>query len=150
MLLQLNCQVAEDKTSKMPRRGKKSKAAEQREQKKIEYDKCDNSDMQTRFSENELSQDTHILADRKVVSGTLHQGDTRFQYPGIQCTYISYFALISMELKSPHLWTTHDIDTCVINGNFGFVKHCFERKLQPQMLMAKELPRMHNSSKPNL
>ena len=124
----------------MPRRGKMNKAAEQREQKKLEYDKCDINDMQTRFSENELSQDTHILADRNVVSGTLHQGHTRFQYPGIQCTYISYFTLISMELKSPHLWTAHDIDTCVINENFGFVKHCFERKLQPQMLMAKELP----------
>ena len=45
-----------------------------------------------------------------------------------------------MEMKSPHVWTAHDIDTCVINGNFGFVKHCIERKMQPQMLMAKELP----------
>ena len=76
----------------------------------MEYDKCDAENMQTRLPENELLHDTHIITDRNVVSGTLHQGDTRFQYPGVQCTYISFFALISMELKSPHLWTTHDID----------------------------------------
>ena len=124
----------------MPRRSRKSKAAEKREQKNVEYDKCDIENIQTSFSKNELSQEINLLLDRKVVSGTLHQGDPRFQYPGVQCTYISYFALISMELKRPHLWTSQDIDTCVINGNFGFMKHCIERKLQPQMLMANELP----------
>ena len=51
------------------------------------------------------------IDDWKVVSGTLHQGDCRFQYPGIQCTFISFWALISMIIKNPLSWNAKDVDS---------------------------------------
>ena len=83
-----------------------------------------------------------------VVSGTLHQGDVRFAYPGVQCTFISFWALVLMENKSPLLWNTTDIDSCIVNGNDRFIRHCFKMEIQPRQLLVKELPQSsdtHNS-----
>ena len=75
-----------------------------------------------------------------VISGTFHQGSTIFEYPGVQCTFISLFALIYMYGKPPKAWTGNDIDSCVICGNERFIKHCFDKGMYPKMLLASELP----------
>ena len=56
------------------------------------------------------------VTDYKVLSGSLHQGDIRFEYPGVQCTYISLWALISMKSKNPHIWNADDVDSCIMEG----------------------------------
>ena len=124
----------------MPRRSKKSKAAGQREQIKRNVD----SDLLETISpfESEPSVGIERITDCKVLCGTVHQGDVRFQFPGIQCTYISFFALTSMKLKDPLNWTMNDVDACVIRGNEGFIKHCFDQNWEPKMLMANELPQV--------
>ena len=122
----------------MPGRSRKSKAAEKRE--KVKHESVNPDIKKTCLSQHHSSNQIQDMASLKVVSGTLHQGDTRFQYPGIQCTYISFWALISMVTKSPHVWTANDIDLCVVDGNARFIEHCFERKLQPQTLLITELP----------
>ena len=124
----------------MPGRSKRSKAAGKREQTKKECTKCDNVETSANVLENECAHAIRTINDWEVVSGTLHQGDARFHCPGVQCTYISLWALVSMATKSPISWNTDDVDTCVIEGNARFLEHCFERQLQPQMLLAKELP----------
>ena len=125
----------------MPGRSKRSKAAQQREHTKAEYTKVDVKERNTGNFENKLPLATQCNSEFETVSGTLHQGDTRFMYPGVQCTYISFWALMSMAIKSPHLWTAYDVDGCVIEGDARFIEHCFKRNLQPQTLMATELPR---------
>ena len=126
----------------MPARCKKKrKAAQQREQIKKESIEIDISQSATNTFENGISRDKGIT-DRKVVSGTLHQGDMRFEYLGIQCTYISFWALVTMKMKSPLSWKSDDIDSYVLEGNTGFIQHCFERKMYPQMLLAKQLPQL--------
>ena len=125
----------------MPRRSRKSKAAGQREQTKKNVD----SDMpQTLppFLESEPSEGIERITDCKVLCGTVHQGDVQFQYPGIQCTYISFFALSSMMIKDPLKWTENDVNVCVTRGNDGFIQHCFERNWEPKMLLANELPQV--------
>ena len=82
-----------------------------------------------------------------VVSGTLHQGDLRFQYPGIQCTFISFWALALMENKHPHLWNANDINHCIVDGNDNFLKHCSKLEILPRQLLVTELPKsiiVHN------
>ena len=122
----------------MPRRGKKAKAAQQRELKKS--DPRSNNLNQLRPCEPEQSNNNPNENASKIVSGTLHQGDTRFRYPGIQCTYISFLSLIQMIVKEPKTWTTRDVDACIIDGNALFMKHCRTRQMEPKMLMANELP----------
>ena len=122
----------------MPRRSKKSKAAGEREQAKTNEIKPENDKPSTSHFDNELSRNNE---NWKVMSGKLHQGDNCFQYPGIQCTYISFWALVYMTIKTPMSWNVNDIDSCVINGNARFLEHCIQRKLQPQKLLAKELPK---------
>ena len=124
----------------MPGRRKRSKAAEQREQAKKECIELGIDKTSSCLFENESQHDVGSIDNWTVVSGTLHQGDARFEYPGVQCTYISFWTLIYMSVKSPISWSANDVDMCVIDGNASFVDHCFERKLQPQMLLAKELP----------
>ena len=80
-----------------------------------------------------------------VVSGRMHQGDLRFQYPGVQCTFISFWALVLMENKSPVLWNTSDIDSCIIDGNERFLEHCVYIKSQPRQLLVRELPQSINA-----
>ena len=120
----------------MPRKSRKRRAAEQREQKK------DENKTKVGATLNHLNDNQTALnvAARTVLSGHLHQGDTRFQYPGVQCTFISFYALMRMHIKAPRLWNGMDIDTCVVEGNERFVIHCFENRMNPQMLLAKELP----------
>ena len=123
----------------MPGRSRKSKAAGQREQVKRKID----DEKQVKFTRSlgdEASQETQSQPDRKVLSGTLHQGDNCFHYPGIQCTYISFWALLSMKIKSPHLWNANDVDSCVITGNERFIEYCCDQKWQPKMLLVRELP----------
>ena len=127
----------------MPRKTRRSKAAEQREQIKKEYVDL-NMPQATSCSSDELSLRNEVVTDCKVISGTIHQGDTCFQYPGIQCTYISFFALISMKIKDPSVWIENDIDFCINSGNDGFIKHCFEQNWQPKMLLVNELPQVIN------
>ena len=115
----------------MPRRTRKSKAAEQREQNKEHVDH-DMPQTPSCSGDYVSFQNIESLSDYKVVSGTLHQGDIRFQYPGIQCTYISLFALISMEVKDPSIWCGNDIDSCIIEGNQRFLGHCFAQNWQPK------------------
>ena len=106
--------------------------------------KCTEFDVEERkigHFENKLPQDSQCNADFNIMSGTLHQGDTRFMHPGVQCTFISFWALISMAIKSPHIWASDDIDGCVIEGDARYIEHCFERNLQPQTLLVTELPR---------
>ena len=124
----------------MPRRSKKSKAAGQREQEKTNEIKNENDKTPTYHFESKLSQKGQSVQDWTVLSGNLHQGNMCFQYPGIQCTYISFWALITMTIKRPITWNASDIDSCVIDGNARFLQHCVEQKLQPQKLLAKELP----------
>ena len=93
----------------MPSKGKKGKAAEQREQTRKEHTKRE-IEQPSNLSGRKSSQNIQRTADWKVVSGTVHQGNTRFQYPGIQCTYISFWALIYMKIKSPISWNGNDID----------------------------------------
>ena len=118
----------------MPRKGPKARAAKQREQKKIELNELMNENVQIRAN-------TNIdIRTRTVIAGNLHQGNRIFEYPGVQCTFLSLYALVYMFEKPPHLWNGNDIDSCVIIGNDKFIKHCFERGMDPQMLLAKELP----------
>ena len=119
----------------MPRKGKKRRAAELREKLKTEKIKNDSESTQSFPSEYK-----EIRNESTVVSGSLHQGDTRFEYPGVQCTFISFYALIYMFDHPPQVWTFADIDTCVIDGNNRFIQHCKEQNMHPQMLLAKELP----------
>ena len=116
----------------MPARKKRSKAATQREQNK----RNDNDSILPNSSFENMQSTLHY----SVVSGTLHQGDVRFQYPGVQCTFISFWALVLMENKSPLLWNATDIDSCIVDGNDRFIKHCFKSEIQPRQLLVKELP----------
>ena len=126
---------------KMPRKSSRSKAAEQREGKKGKNVDVE-MPQETSFSfESKSLQDMSAVTDYKVLSGTLHQGDTRFQYPGIQCTYLSFYALISMKMKNPSNWNANDIDSCILRGNDRFINHCFEQKWNPKMLLTSELPK---------
>ena len=124
----------------MPRRAKKSKAAGQREQAKTNDTKIENGKASTCHFESKLSEKPKGVEDWNVMSGHMHQGNNCFQYPGIQCTYISFWALIYMKIKTPKSWNVNDIDMCLMDGNAKFLEHCIERKLQPQKLLAKELP----------
>ena len=72
------------------------------------------------------SQSIQKTISRYVISGSLHQGDARFLYPGVQCTFLSLWALVLIENKSPHLWNTTDINGCIIDGNERFLEHCFQ------------------------
>ena len=125
----------------MPRRSRKSKAAGQREQTKKNVDSSMPRTLSPIF-ESEPSEGIERIVDCKVLCGTVHQGDVRFQYPGIQCTYISFYALTSMMMKDPLNWTEHDVDVCVNRGNDEFIQHCFEQNWEPKMLMANELPQV--------
>ena len=125
----------------MPARKKRSKAATQREERK----RNDNEDDIVDISMSSTLQNCSLLNVQSilhysVVSGTLHQGNIRFQYPGVQCTFISFWALVLMENKSPLLWNVTDINSCIVDGNDRFVKHCFDIKIQPRQLLVKELP----------
>ena len=82
-----------------------------------------------------------------IISGSLHQGDVRFLYPGVQCTFISLWALVLMESKPPLLWNTADIDGCIIDGNDRFLEHCFNIQIQPRQLLVKELPKSIKTGK---
>ena len=122
----------------MPGKSKRRKAAEQREEKKRFYDQ------DASIAPNvpgDVLQNTRNVFNCTVISGTLHQGDTRFQYPGMQCTYISFWALISMAIKDPLSWQADDVDLCVKEGNDKFLEHCTKLRTEPKMLLAKELPR---------
>ena len=120
----------------MPGRKKKSKAAEQRK-----YAKKDTlTSKSIKPAKVLLCHDTNT--GYNVLSGTLHQGDDRFAFPGVQCTYIFLWSLISMCLKQPHFWKPDDINSCVSIGNARFVEHCYEEKLEPKMLLVKELPQV--------
>ena len=126
----------------MPRKTRRSKAAEQREHMKREC--IDRKMLQATScsSDDELSLRNEFVSNCKVLSGNIHQGNICFQYPGIQCTYISFFALLSMKGKDPLVWDGNDIDFCINRGNDGFIKHCFERNWQPKMLLVNELPQV--------
>ena len=128
----------------MPARKTRSKAALQREQHKrndTQRETKDNSVSNTLQYSLQKIQNTVTFS---VVSGTLHQGDLRFQYPGIQCTFISFWALVLMESKPPHSWNTNDINHCIIDGNDNFLKHCSKLEIQPRQLLVTELPNSVN------
>ena len=124
----------------MPRKRKGVTAAQQRERVKKQQNLLVNSQLRSNQDQSEVLCSIHKPDACKVVSGTFHQGDTRFQFPGVQCAYISLMALIRMNLKEPQSWTSGDIDTCVVDGNSRFIKHCEALDIQPKMLMANELP----------
>ena len=125
----------------MPARKKRSKAATQREQRKRNDNDGEIVDVPMSSTLQNCSfQNMQSTLHYSVVSGTLHQGDMRFQYPGVQCTFISFWALVLMENKSPLLWKTTDIDSCIVDGNDRFIKHCFNIEIQPRQLLVKELP----------
>ena len=126
---------------KMPARKKRSKAATQREQNKKRNDsESEIVDISLPGLQNGSVQNKQGGEHYSVVSGTIHQGDVRFQYPGVQCTFISFWALVLMENKSPHLWNSTDIDFCIVDGNDRFIKHCFKTEIQPRQILVKELP----------
>ena len=124
----------------MPARTKRSKAALQRKDQKRSDSKNDTVKVLPSTSQNKVLQDKEKKAIRTVIQGTLHQGDLRFQCPGVQCTYISFWALVLMENKQPLLWNADDIDSCIVNGNARFLEHCFKNSIQPRQLLVKELP----------
>ena len=129
----------------MPRKRKRSSAAYQREQLRAQNNSL-NEETESSQRNSELTTYAHKSGAYKIISGTLHQGDTRFQYPGIQCAFISLIALIRMTIKDPKSWTSGHIDSCVIEGNAKFLKHCEELHIPPKMLMANELPNEINLS----
>ena len=98
----------------MPARKNRSKAATQREESK-RYG-CKNGKEKSTIFQNIPSQSMEKTISRYVISGSLHQGDARFLYPGVQCTFLSLWALVLMENKSPHFWNTDDINGCIIDG----------------------------------
>ena len=108
----------------MPGKSRRRKAAEQREEKKKQ---C-------------MEHDANSVSNYRVISGNIHQGDIRFKYPGIQCTYISFWALLSMKNKDPLSWQANDVDLCVREGNDNFIEHCIKLKTKPKMLLVKDLP----------
>ena len=125
----------------MPRRKKRNKAAIVREEKK-------RFDSETDTVNNVMPSTLQNIPSNInccVVSGTIHQGDLRFQYPGVQCTFISFWALVLMENKSPLLWNRNDIDLCIIDGNERFLEHCINIKSQPRQLLVRELPQSINA-----
>ena len=128
----------------MPRKSSRSKAAEQREEVKRKDVNLEVSQETSLLCENESLQDMRAVTDYKVLSGSLHQGDIRFQYPGIQCTYISFYALICMKMKHPSDWNANDINSCILRGNKRFIDHCLKQKWQPKMLLVSELPKEIN------
>ena len=125
----------------MPRRSRNSEAAGQHEQSKTDL-YSDKSETLSPSFNSELSESNGRIPDYEVLCGTVNQGDVRFQYPGIQCTYISFFALTSMMIKDPLDWTVNDFDVCVIRGNDEFIQHCFEQNWEPKILMTNELPQV--------
>ena len=126
----------------MPRKRKGVTAAQQRERLKRQQNVSKESQLCKNQGESELLSHIDKPDTYKVIPGTLHQGDTRFQYPGIQCAYISLIALIRMSSKDPQSWTSRHIDSCIIDGNTMFMEHCETLKIQPKMLMANELPHL--------
>ena len=126
----------------MPGKSKKRKAAERREQAKKDAD----LKMLNKSINEEIPVQYGCVTDYKVLSGSLHQGDIRFEFPGVQCTYISLWALISMKIKNPHIWNSNDVDSCIMEGNNRFLSYCIEEKFQPKMLLVKELPRVVNGN----
>ena len=130
----------------MPRKRKGVTAAQQRERHKRQQNHSVNDPLQNHQSEQDSVKFTHKPDAYKVISGTIHQGDTRFKYPGIQCAYISLIALIRMSLKDPKSWTPGHIDSCVIDGNARFLRHFEELDMEPKMLLANELPNLINIS----
>ena len=126
----------------MPGKSKKRKAAERREQAKKDAD----LEMLNKSINEEIPVQYGSVTDYNVLSGSLHQGDIRFEYPGVQCTYISLWALISMKSKNPHIWNSNDVDSCIMEGNNRFLSYCIEEKFQPKMLLVKELPRVVNGN----
>ena len=126
----------------MPRRRKGVTAAQQRERSKRQHNTSTNNQIRNDQVEEELLRPIREPGAFKVICGTLHQGDTRFQYPGIQCAYISLIALCRMTFKDPQTWTARYVDSCVIDGNAMFMKHCETLDIQPKMLMANELPNL--------
>ena len=122
----------------MPEKSKRKKAAEQREQNKRDSLNYAVSTTKSHASRNELLQNLQI--NYRVIGGTLHQGDSRFQYPGIQCTYISFWALVYMKNKHANLWNVGDIDLCVTEGNKSFIQRCENLNMEPSMLLVRDLP----------
>ena len=125
----------------MPRKRKGVTAAQQRERFKKQQSSSVNGQLRCNQDNSELLSCTSKPDVCTVISGTLHQGDLRFQYPGIQCAFISLMALIRMTLKVPRSWTSDDINSCVIDGNYRFLRHCEALGIQPKMLLANELPK---------
>ena len=127
----------------MPRRGKKSKAARQREFIKGNHQLIDSQiteNQQCGHGVSDIATTNDMTRSFNVVTGTLHQGNPRLQCPGIQCSFISLLSLVQMNVKEPQSWTAVDIDKCVIEGSEQFMRHCQMLKTPPKMLMAKELP----------
>ena len=130
----------------MPARKKRSKAASQREEKKrfdSDIDLCESAYEQKQNSEPFTYAPHSITAELKyrVVSGTLNQGDVRFMYPGIQCTYLSLFALVCAQQKHPSTWSPIDVDSCVISGDKHFLDSFSASNETPHMLLVNELPK---------
>ena len=123
----------------MPRKRKGVTASQQRERLKRQQSSTNRDELRCDQDESNLSISTHTPKTCKVISGTFHQGDTRFHCPGVQCAFISLIALIRMTQKDPQSWTQRDIDSCLFDG-LMFLKHCETLGVQPKMLMANELP----------
>ena len=124
--------------AKMPGKNKRKIAAEQRERNKRDSLNYAASMTQSHASQNEQLQNLHI--NYRVIGGTIHQGDSRFQYPGIQCTFISFWALAYMRNKDPLFWNPCDVDLCVIEGNKSFIQCCESLNIEPNMLLVRDLP----------
>ena len=84
---------------------------------------------------------------QRVVIGNFHQGNSMFQYAGVQCTAIAMFALATIFLSSSSLhthldnWGTNDIDNIIWNGNYFYERLLTERQLAPYtQLLHSELP----------
>ena len=136
----------------MPVRKKRGQAAKQREQNK----KHDSDNVLYKNNDNYIQNDgfftsAHSATARlqyRVVSGTFHQGDSQFEYPGIQCTYLSLFAMIHAQQKHPSEWCPRDVNNCVSCGNSRFLDYFSAKGETPYMLLINELPsivRVENS-----
>ena len=128
----------------MPARKKRSKAATQRELKKkpSDNDLCEGATKQNHTTE-VLTSTQHPVSTRqnyRVVSGSLNQGNARFEYPGIQCTYLSLYAMIYAQQKHPSAWCPSDVDNCVIRGDGLFLDYFATKSETPHMLLINELP----------
>ena len=71
----------------------------------------------------DTSGSSDINSQRTVIAATHHQGDQRYHNRGIQCTFISFYAIIENMKHSSRTWKGADLDEILQNGDKLFMEH---------------------------